>query len=80
MLLGQNTKQPLSNFETKNLRHISNFESSDLTLVAYKKNVSVKSKLKSACLDNFKINFKNEKEFRIQSIETHCIVIGPFTK
>ena len=36
-LLGQTTKQPLSNFEPKNLENISNFQGWGLTLVAYKK-------------------------------------------
>ena len=38
-LLGQATKQPLSNFElrSESLENITNFEDWDLTLVAYKK-------------------------------------------
>ena len=37
-LLGQTTKQPLSNFEPKNLENISNFKGWGMTLVVYKKN------------------------------------------
>ena len=36
-LLGQTTKEPLSNFEPKNLENISNFQGWGLTLAAYKK-------------------------------------------
>ena len=43
-LFGQNTKQPLSNFEPyRNLENTSNFEDWDLTIVAYKKIVSQKN-------------------------------------
>ena len=36
-LLDQTTKQPLSNFEPKNIENISNFDGWALTLITYKK-------------------------------------------
>ena len=36
-LLGQTTKQPLSNFEPQKLENISNFQGWGLTLIAYEK-------------------------------------------
>ena len=60
-LLDQSTKQLLSNFESENHEHVSNFESWGLTLVVCKKNCSLENVLE-VCYGVPSAGFKSVKE------------------